>query len=49
MKRMKMTRLSLAAAGLVLAMPANLFAHRLDEYLQATRVSLSLIQLMLVI
>jgi hypothetical protein len=47
MKPMKMTRLSLAAAGLVLAMPASLFAHRLDEYLQATRVSLSRSQITL--
>jgi hypothetical protein len=36
-----MKRLSIAAVAFVLAMPADLFAHRLDEYLQAARVSLS--------
>ena len=36
-----MTRLAVATVAFVLAMPAASAAHRLDEYLQAARVSLT--------
>jgi hypothetical protein len=42
-----MTRFAVATVAFVLAMPAASAAHRLDEYLQAARVSLAREQIML--